>query len=375
MVLSGAFISGFIFSPELNVYLNDARAPLSPYGAAWTLLERDYYGEMPSREVRMRGAILGMLSTLNDAYTVLVPPQSARQEQNRLSGEYSDIGVSLWWDVDGGIGVSPYPDSPALKAGLREGDKLLAIDGTSVLTGTPDLNEIQWRLQGKKGTDVLLDIYREPDEYLSITVTRDDVLHPSVQWRTIETDAGIIGYISISMVTNQTAKELETAMAELMGQHIQDVVLDLRDNYGGVTATLPHMAGVFLPGGAPLYYEVNRGGEETIYVKENAVAQFNGSLSVIVNQGTASAAEILAGALQDYARAELIGQVTYGKGSIQSLYTLQDGSSLHITSAIWLTPERQKLDGKGLQPDIEVEAQLGKDMQLETAIETLSRRD
>jgi carboxyl-terminal processing protease len=306
-----------------------------------------------------------MLAVINDPYTSLVDPQPAKQEQQRLAGRYGDIGLDLWWTPGGGnIGLTPYPDSPAAEAGVRESDYLLAVNGAPVATQTLSLEDLRWTLQGEVGTTVTLGLLRPPSDRFTVTVARDEVLHPSVQWRVLESD---VGYLKIAMFTNQTAHEVAEALNALLETGVQALVLDLRGNYGGVIAPLPQIGGMFLPEDTVLYVVTEHHEEHAIHVIIEDVI-FDGPVAVLVDSGTASASEILAGALQDHDRAQLIGAPTYGKGSVQSLYPLSDGSNLHLTTAVWLTPAHKQLDGVGLRPDLEIDALPGQDAALDAAI-------
>lgn len=350
--------------------LVNAYAPLPPFAEAWTLVQRQFYAPLPPPDVRMRGAIRGVLETLGDPYTVLLDPPVAQQEQRQLAGRYGDVGMTLWWTPEGDIGLSPFPDSPAAIAGVREGDYLLSIDGIPV-TGTLTLDDVSRQLYGEVGTPVTLGLLRPPTLALTVTVERDELLHPSVQWRWLDAGNGI-GYLRIAAFTDQTATEVQDVLAETTVLSLHALVVDVRGNGGGVVAPLPDLASAFLDRGSTLYYETTRRSETVIKAKGERL--FGGPMAVIVDGGTASAAEIFAAALHDNDRAVLIGQPTFGKGSIQRLYPLSDGSTLHITSAVWLTPGHQRLDGEGLQPDVLVTPVEGRDAILEAARDYLDVR-
>jgi carboxyl-terminal processing protease len=360
-----AFTGGYVMSPELGALVTEKIAPLPPFGSVWALIEQEFYGDLPPADVRVRAAARGMLEALNDPYTSIVDPQPAKHEQQRLAGRYGDVGLSLWWTPGGGhIGLTPYPEGPAAQAGICEGDYLLAVDGTTLITQTLTLEDLGWALQGEVGTTVTLGILHPPSERLTVTVKRNEVLHPSVEWRVLE---GKMGYLKIAMFTSQTAAEVAEALKTFQVTGVHGLVLDLRGNYGGVIAPLPSIGGMFLPEDAVIYYVTEHHQEHAIRVIIGDVA-FKKPVAVLVDHGTASASEILAGALQDHERAILIGGPTYGKGSVQSLYPLSDGSNLHLTTAVWTTPKHKQLDGVGLQPDLAVEAAPGQDMALDAAI-------
>lgn len=378
-ILLTAFLGGLSLSP----YLLPSRLPRRPrahseiaveprwypLGESRVILEQRFYGTLPSDDVLLRGAVRGMLETLDDPYTVLIDPQPAQEEQRRLAGRYGDVGVSLWWAPDGHVGLSPYPEGPAERAGLQDGDYLLSVNGESI-TGTLNLGQISWMLQGEVDTTVTLTISRSQQLVMTKTVTREEVLHPSLQWRVL---GGELGYVNIIHITDQTALEVRDALDELQQKGTRALILDLRGNGGGVVAPLSDLVGTFLPSQTPIYYEVKHGTEEVVKTKGPQV--FDGPLVVLINGGTASAAEIIAGALRDNERAVLVGTPTFGKGSIQALYPLKDGSTLHVTNSIWLTPNRNRLDRAGLEPDILIEPVEGRDAILDAAISYFSAAD
>jgi len=363
-----AFLGGWRAAPAVQARWATWRQPLPPLAEARYWLAQEFYGPLPPSETLTRGAIRGLLETLGDRYTILVDPQPAQQEKQRLAGRYGDVGVTLWWFPGGGIGLSPTPGGPA--TALQEGDQLLAVNGTDV-TAARTLDEVAWQLVGEVGTPVTLTVLRPPT--LTVTLVRAEVLHPSVQARVLDQAAGI-GYIGVSLFTELTPEELQAAVTGLQAAGAQQaLVLDLRNNGGGVIAPLPRIGALFLPPGTPLYRVTERGNEETVTAADLDRPPFTGPLVVLVNGGTASAAEILAAALHEHGRAALVGRQTFGKGSIQALYPLRDGSTLHITTAIWLTPGGQPLDGVGLEPDQTVEEQPGRDAVLEAALRRLLR--
>lgn len=364
-----AFLGGFFLYPYLALFLTRRLDPLPPAGEAWLLLEQQFYGDLLPADVRMRAAVRGMLETLEDPYTVLLDPQPAQQEQHRLSGRYGDIGVTLWWATDGGIGISPYPGGPAEQAGVREGDLLLHINAEAIdPSASPDA--LAGRLQGEIDTVVELTVRRPPTLTLTFSIPRAEVLRPSVQGRVLDASRGI-GYLRLTGFTGRTVSETTEQLAYLKRSGVSALVLDLRGNGGGLVAPLQQLTGLFLPTDTLIYYETDRRTE--VAVRGTGTPQFTGPLVILVDGSTASAAEIFAAALHENERAALIGQPTYGKGSIQELHALRDGSILHLTSAVWLTPHRQRLDGVGLVPDIVITLQEGQDAVLQAALEYLAQ--
>ncbi len=336
---------------------------------AWDLIDTHYYGELPSARARTYGAIRSALALLNDPYTIFVEPQTRELERDQMRGMFGGIGVTLWRDSQGQMIISPYADSPAQRAGVREGDILLAVDTQTVLTRTTT-DEAQAWLHGEIGTVVTLTLSRPPTPPFDVSIVREAIYVPSVAWRALDR-APDIGYIHITGFTERTNDEFLTALQELQANGTISLVLDLRNNSGGLIDPAVALAGQFIQEGIVLIQQ-SRNAPERVFQAQGDGRATDIPLAVLVNGGTASAAEIVAGALQDHGRAPLIGDPTYGKGSVQLIYDLSDGSSLHVTSAIWLTPERRQIQGHGLAPDIYVLPGEGpQDAQLERAVDYL----
>lgn len=366
-MLSVAFVGG-LWIGTLTAIRNlpgFGRGPLPLLDEAWSYVADEYYGDLPAPSVRNRGAIRGLLASLEDPYTTLLDPEPAREEQDRLSGRWGSIGVSLSWGVDGTVMMLPFPNGPAETAGVRSGDRLVAIDGERLDPGL-SLDVLSAHLEGAVGSSVELTLLRDTEAgELRVLVTRTEVLAPSAEARLISRERGI-GYLRIRIFTAATSDEVRQAVAQLLNLGARAIVLDLRGNGGGTLAGLDAIGGIFLPEGSTLYYEVDGNGQREVLTSGRQ--GFNGCLLVLVDGGTASAAEILAAALRDHGRSLIIGTPTFGKGSVQALHTLSDGSVMHVTLAIWLTPLQLPVDGAGLVPDVEVTQQMGVDTALDTAI-------
>jgi carboxyl-terminal processing protease len=336
---------------------------------AWELIARDFFGPLPSNRDRVYGAVRGVLETLDDPYTVLVEPVPHQFEQDDLRGSYGGVGLALNRGADGQVLVSPMRDSPAAQAGVQEGDILLTVDDLSITPKLDISRDIAAKIRGEVGTDVTLTIQRG-DETLVFTITRQVIETPSVTWRMLD-ETPTLGYVQIKSFTDRTVDELNTALQELVAADASALVLDLRDNGGGLLQSAIDVADQFLKGGVVLY-ENRRGEPEKTYNASEDGEAIDFPLAVLVNQGTASASEIVAGALQDRDRGPLIGESTFGKGSVQLIFDLSDGSSLHVTAARWYTPNRHQLDAVGLTPDFVVESSTDtnadNDSQLERAI-------
>ncbi len=326
--------------------------PLAVFWEVWDYVEEYFYGELPSPSERTYGAIHQALLLLDDPYTVFVEPQPRELERDEMRGTFGGIGVTLWYNEEHQIVLSPYADSPAQQAGINEGDILLGIDGETLADETT-LDDVRAWFHGEVGTQITLTISRPPTPPFDLTITRAEIQVPSVTWRVLD-QAPDIGYIQIKSFTERTGDEIVAGLKELVQEKmVSSLILDLRDNVGGLLNPSVYTASQFLSDGIVLIERHRDGQERTFPVQDDALA-ITVPLAVLVNGGTASASEIVAGALQDYERGVLIGDSTYGKGSVQLIYELSDGSSLHVTTAVWLTPQQHQIEGQGLTPDIHV---------------------
>jgi carboxyl-terminal processing protease len=324
---------------------------------AWERVEEHFFGEVPPPQARTYGAIRGSLALL-DPYTVFVEPVPRELEQDRLRGAYGGIGVAVWRDDEGRIALSPYPDAPAERAGLARGDVLLAIDGEPLPEAATE-SEVEVRLRGEVGTEVLLTVSRSDASSFEVAIEREVIEVPSLTWH-METAA--TGYVHVMRFTDRTDDELAVALERLSEAGASRLVLDLRENRGGLLEPAVAVAGQFLEEGDVVLHQESEGQTRALRARTlrartfrvESAGDLTTPLAVLVDGGTASAAEIVAGALQDQGRAVLIGTTTFGKGSVQEIYDLSDGSSLHVTTAVWLTPDRHRIDKQGLTPDVVV---------------------
>jgi carboxyl-terminal processing protease len=341
---------------------------------AWEHVENNFYGELPEAQDMTYAAIAESLLLLGDPYTIFVEPQPRELERDHMRGVFGGIGVDLWHDQEGNVVLSPYPDSPAQEAGVVEGDRLLAVDSNPITQDTT-IDDIRAHLHDEVGTSVTLTLSRpgegSPTPPFDVTITRAEIRVPSVTWRVLDSSP-TTGYIHIQGFTDRTDEEtVEALQALLEEEQVTHLVLDLRNNFGGLLDPAVTVASQFLDTGVVMH-EQRRGAEESSREVRSGGIALDIPLVVLVNANTASASEIVAGALQDYERAILIGDRTYGKGSVQLIYDLSDGSSLHITSAIWLTPDHHRIEGVGLTPDILApQGQGPQDAQLDYAVEYL----
>ena len=378
------FGAGWLTRSWLISALAPASLPTQSSGAyalldeVWAHVREGYVGDVPTDTVRNYGAIRGELATLDDRWTVLVEPQSHTAEREQLSGQFGGIGVEMHLNDAGQVVLSPRTDSPADKAGVREGDLLIRVDGEA-LPDKASLNDVLARVRGEVGTSVRITVLRA-EKQLEFTVTRTVIQVPSVESRIITGTSplsGTIGYIAIHAFTERTGTEVKQAIGELRKKGSQAYLIDLRDNGGGLLNSAVDVASIFLDKGAVLIQRRRDQPDVTFPVnKDEKTGVYREPIAVLVNGNTASAAEIVSGAIQEDQRGPLIGEKTYGKGSVQSIYDLSDGSSVHITSAKWLTPNQRAIDGVGLTPDISVkradgEVEYGQDSQIDRALTEL----
>ncbi len=342
---------------------------------AWHLVEDHFYGELPDVQHLSWAAIRGSLGALEDPYTTFLEPQPRQREREDLSGRFGGIGAYVSQAEDGSIVLEPMPDLPAEQAGVLEGDILIKVDDIDI-TSAMTASDVADLVRGEVGTTVRLTLIRLGEgEPIVIEIERQEIPTPSVEWRMLEELEGL-GYIRITIFTGRTQSELKDALDELNELGMTRLILDLRGNGGGLFDSAIDVTSEFLDGGVVLY-QVHKGEQDQVERAERGGGYTEAPLVVLVDGGSASASEIVAGALQDRGRAILVGQQTFGKGLVQSVFDLSDGSSVHITSAHWLTPNRHEITGQGLMPDLEVavteeDRNQGFDPQLQAAIERLA---
>lgn len=378
LLLALAFAGGFLvrdllfFSATGRVQASEtAGYPLLDEVQA--LLDRVYLREQPDYTQRQYGAIRGMLEVLGDRNTFFIDPPVAQSEADTLAGTYGGIGVLLQRNENNEFVLYPYPESPAQAAGITDGDILLMIDGVEILPSEhQDAVDQKMRGEVKAGSGVEITVKKSDETQYTVFVEFAVINVPSVIWRVMPDDERI-GYIQILRFTSRTPEELTTALTELQAQDITALILDMRNNTGGLLEESVAVAGQFLDGGV-IAYEVSQKGEEVFEAPANGIGS-GLPLAILVNKNTASASELVAGALRDRERGILIGQKTYGKGTVQQIFTLSDGSSIHVTSAEWFTPNRAPLDGTGLVPDIDmIPDENGRDIETGEALHYLQQR-
>jgi carboxyl-terminal processing protease len=379
LFLTVAFLAGYV----TRAAAADNGQPLTLFGAAGSaryplldeihsLLATHYLGTLPDDKTLEYGAAHGLVSAVGDPYTVFVEPPAHQIETQSLAGEYGGIGVTLSQSAAGEAVLSPYPDSPAAKAGIQEGDVLLSVGDTPITISTT-ADQITALVRGPIGSTVRLTVRHKVGTTATLMITRAAIEIPSVTYRVVDGHPDT-GLIAISRFSEKTPTELGEALVQLQSQGAQHFVLDLRDNGGGILESAIGVTGYFLDGGVVMYETQRDGPEKTYSAPAVPGGPVKGGLAVLVNHNTASAAEIVAGALLDRGRAPLIGQTTYGKGSVQLVYDLSDGSSLHVTAYHWFTPSHRALDKNGLPPTYSIDPGTGQDdPELQYAVQYLSK--
>lgn len=343
-----------------------------PFWQAWDLVHEQFINQPVNDEKLMQGAIKGMMDSLGDEHTGYMDPQTYEQATRPLDESYEGIGAYV--DVSGDYltVISPMPGSPAEAAGLKSGDMIIKIDGKD-MTGIDPSVALQSVL-GPAGTSVTLTVQRgENKELLEFTINRAKIDLPSVTGKMLDNN---IAYIAISTFGDNTTNLLKQYLQDMLKNNPKGLILDLRYNTGGYVTTAIEVVSQFIPKGIVMY-EQEGNGNETSYEAIPGGLATEIPLVVLVNEGSASASEITAGAIQDYGRAPLVGVTTYGKGSAQNWIPLSNNEgAVRITIAHWFTPKHRQINKVGLTPDYvvpitEEDIKAGKDPQLDKAIELI----
>jgi carboxyl-terminal processing protease len=350
VILSTGFASGYLTHRQLFFTGNvDGDFPLVLQAHA--ILKNHAYDDLPQDSQIQYGMIRGMLQAYGDPFTSFLEPVQSTLETHSLQGHFGGIGVRLGLDEEGYILLFPFPDGPASEAGVQEGDRLVAVEGMP-FTPPVAFETVQAAIRGPVGRPVTLSLARPPEfEIIEITMVRREIPLPSVTWHLEPSDPST-GIIEINLIAASTPDEVHRAAQDLQSRGAQRLVMDLRDNGGGLLSAGIDTARLFLESGE-LMHQQYRGQEVEIYRVQKPGPLVDIPLAILINQNTASAAEIIAGSLQARGRATLVGFPSYGKDSIQLIFPLQDGSSLHVTAAKWWIPGLEHNDNNfSLQPDV-----------------------
>lgn len=325
------------------------------------------------------GAIQGMVAAVGDPYTVFLPPESQKNTKEQLGGSFEGVGMQLGYNKDKRLVViAPLKDTPADKAGIKAGDMILTINKKDVTNlSLPDAVSL---IRGPKGTQVALSIYSEnTDKPRDVTLSRDTIIVKTVDLTMKNTPTGKqIAYIRLSGFGEKTDNEWDTVITEALDKSPQGVIVDVRNNPGGYLESAVYIGSEFVSNGPVVLQEDAQGHRQELNVMRNG-RMLKIPLVVMINKGSASASEILAGAMQDKKRGTLVGEQSFGKGTIQSTEDLPQETGIHITTAKWLTPSGRWIHGTGLTPDVAIEYKPDdknplKDNQLDKAIEVIEKQ-
>ena len=352
-----------------------APAEFDTFMEAWSFLNEQFYGEIPADNERVYGAIRGMVASFNDQHTAFIDPTRAAIARENIGGSFEGIGATIRLDEAGRLVIAdPFPDSPAWKAGLRPGDVVLAVDGHP--TEGLSLYESVLMIRGPADSSVVLTIVREGEpEAFDVSIVRAKIEIEVVQSELLENK---IGYVRLTQFSGGAADKLTEAIKALRDRGAVSLIFDLRSNPGGLLSEAVNVSSLFIEEGIIVIERSKNEADKIFEAKDGRHITAGVPLVVLVNGGSASASEIVAGAIQDTGRAAIIGEQTFGKGSVQLPHSLSDGSELRVTIAEWLTPAGRQVHGEGITPDIVVEMSLEdleneRDPQLDEALQFLSQ--
>lgn len=342
----------------------------------WNIVEKDFIKDKDYQKM-LYGSINGMLSSLEDPYTSFMNPEVSKEFQEEIEGTFDGIGAEIGIKNDQLTIIAPLQSSPAEKAGLKARDAIIKIDDEDTVNMT--LIEAVSKIRGDKGSIVKLTIYRDEfKEPKEIEITRDKIEVDSVNYEIIKQDDKKYVHLEILYFGEDTARDFKDIVTEILSQSVDGIIVDVRNNTGGYLESSIQVSSEFLSSGEIVVYESFANGDKNEFRAKNGFRLQNIPIVVLVNEGTASASEILAGALRDNRGISLIGMKTFGKGSVQELKKFKDGSSLRVSIAEWLTPSQKNINGEGLMPDIEVELSdedysNDKDPQIDKALEEIHK--
>lgn len=353
-------------------------ADFSKYWEVWQRLEKSYVDPTKLDYAKMTwGSMQGLAQSLDDPYTQYLPPKENKQASEDLSGAFFGVGIELGYREGTLAVIAPIVGSPADKAGVKAGDLILNIKdekkNVDIDTRGMTLPTAVTYIRGERGTSVLLTLYREgaPKSFEQL-ITRDEIVVPSVELKFVQKNGKKIAHLELHKFGGRTDREWMDKVAEIVAAKADGVVLDLRNNPGGYLDGAVFVSSEFLPSGIIVKQEGRKDSETFSVDRKGSLTTI--ALVVLVNKGSASASEITAGALQDNKRAKIIGEQSFGKGTVQEVQDLSDGSSLHVTVAKWVLPSGRWIGKEGITPDVKVEDNLETkevDEQLDKAVETV----
>jgi len=340
----------------------------------WDRLEKNYLNKEKIDPAQMVfGAIKGMVASLDDPYTVFLKPQENKEVKEDLNGAFEGVGIQLGYKEDQLAVIAPLKGTPADKAGVKAGDLILKINEETATELSAD--EAAQKIRGPKGTKVKLTLLHSGEkEPYEVEIVRETIVVPSVEVDFLSDNGQVVAHLKLLKFGDRTAEEWEKAVNQILEYQpqIEGIILDLRNNPGGYLTGSVFIASEFLSSGIIVQQEQASGFKET-YSVDRQGRLLSQPLIVLINEGSASASEIVAGSLREHQRAKVVGTKSFGKGTIQEAEDLSGGAGLHITTARWLLPSGESIDEVGLRPDVEVkdDPQTETDEQLEKAIEVL----
>jgi len=318
----------------------------------WEQLSTNYVDRPINEEDLFYGAVRGMVESVGDPYSIFLDPDETQLFQQELSGSFEGIGIEIGLKMDQLVVIAPLPDTPAAAAGLKAGDRILKINDFD--TSNIGLDYAVSLIRGEGGSIVTLMIQsKDEDEARDVEITRDVINVESVRWSVERYQDSTFALVEILYFDDQTYSEFAGTVNDILLEDPDGIILDLRNNPGGYLDTAIDVTGEFLSKDTVVIEDFVNDQQE--YASENSGRLKNMNVAVLVNAGSASASEIVAGALQDHGRAVIIGEQTFGKGSVQDYSQFEDGSSLKMTVAKWLTPNGRSIEEEGITPDIIVE--------------------
>jgi carboxyl-terminal processing protease len=360
-------------SPQVTFSDEDVPPGFDVFWEAWAFVEGEFYGELPSEQDRVYGAIRGMVNSFGDENTAFIDPDRAAIFREDVTGSFEGIGAAVRMDEMGRLVIAePFAGRPAAEAGLARGDVVLEVDGAS-LQGL-SLYEAISLIRGPAGSTVVLKVFRDGvDEPFDVPIERARIEIEVVESERLDGD---IGYVRLTEFSRGATGKLADAVKELDKEGpLAGLILDLRDNPGGLLDESIFVSSQFIDEGT-ITIEKLKGDEEQVFEAQSGGVALDVPLVVLVNRGSASASEIVAGAIQENDRGMVLGEQTFGKGTVQIPHSLSDGSELRVTIAEWLTPSGKQISGEGIVPDIYVERTQedfveGLDPQLDRAVDHL----
>jgi len=374
LILVIGFWTGYFFNQKLNVELQKG-TDFTPFFEAWHEIETKFYNfSEKDKEKMLYGAIQGLVDSLGDPYSDFLSPEETSQFKEELTGSYEGIGAEIGIRDNVLTIISPIKGTPAEAAGLLPGDKILEVNGES--TKKMSLTQAVMKIRGRRGTVVNLKIKRG-DQIFNKKIVRAKIDIPTLDLTILKND---IAYVQLYNFYEDAPSEFEKVYQEILNKNIKKIILDLRNNPGGYLSAAVDIGNFFIEKGRIIVKEdLGKGKVKEIKSKGPGTLS-NLKIVILINKGSASASEILAGALKENypSNTKLIGERSFGKGTVQEFVPLKGGSSLKLTVAHWLLPSGKCIEGNGISPDIEVlekkeDIEKGKDLQLERAIEELSK--